>query len=215
MGQYHFDPSTYGALVRAEVPDYDEFQDAVAAATSGVDARRILELGTGTGETTRRVLVVHGHAHVVGIDESDGMLAGARIVLPPHVDLRVARLEDPLPSGPYDIVVSALTVHHLPSAQKQELFERVRDVLRQGGRFVLGDVVVPEDPADAVTPIDPEHDRPDSVRLQLGFLRGAGFVPTLAWQRRDLAVIVGDRSGRQPPARRGRRAQPGRRATPL
>jgi tRNA (cmo5U34)-methyltransferase len=200
MGQFHFDPATYGALVRAEVPDYEEFQDAVATSTSGVLARTVLELGTGTGETTRRVLAIHDEAHLVGIDERDGMLAGARQVLPSErVELHVRRLEDPLPGGPYDLVVSALTVHHLNLPQKADLFARVRQVLRDGGRFVLGDVVVPEDPSDAVTPIDLDHDRPDSVSSQLDLLCGVGFVAGLVWQRRDLAVVVGTAPERPPP----------------
>jgi len=194
MSQFHFDPATYGALIRAEVPDYDEFQDAVAASSSGVDARRVLDLGTGTGETARRILVLHDDARLVGIDESEGMLAGARRNLPEaRVDLRVGRLEEPLPDGPFDLVVSALAVHHLDLARKSDLFTRVFSVLRPGGRFVLGDVVTPENPGDAVTSIDAVHDRPDSVPDQLAALRSAGFEARAAWLRRDLAVLVGDR----------------------
>jgi len=40
------------------------------------------------------------------------MLAHARRVLA-RADLRVSRLEDELPPGPFDLVVSALAVHHL------------------------------------------------------------------------------------------------------
>jgi tRNA (cmo5U34)-methyltransferase len=36
----------------------------------------------------------------------------------------------------------------------------VAGVLAPGGRFVFGDVVVPEDPADVVTPIDGVYDTP-------------------------------------------------------
>jgi SAM-dependent methyltransferase len=67
--------------------------------------------------------------------------------------LRVNRLEDPLPEGTFDLVVAALAVHHLDGAGKADLFARVAARLRPGGRFVLGDVVVREDPADVVTPI--------------------------------------------------------------
>ena len=51
MAQFHWDPATYRALMRAEVPAYDELQDAVAGATRAVAIRRVLDLGTGTGET--------------------------------------------------------------------------------------------------------------------------------------------------------------------
>jgi hypothetical protein len=49
--QFHFDPATYLDMIRGEVPAYDEFQDAVAAATVGIHVERVLELGVGTGAT--------------------------------------------------------------------------------------------------------------------------------------------------------------------
>ena len=59
------------------------------------------------------------------------------------------RIEDPLPEGPFDLVASALCVHHLDGAAKAELFGRVRDALAPDGLFVLGDVVVPGRPGSA------------------------------------------------------------------
>jgi SAM-dependent methyltransferase len=50
------------------------------------------------------VLAVHPGVRLVGIDESEPMLALARDRFPTE-DLRVQRLEDPLPEGSYDLVV--------------------------------------------------------------------------------------------------------------
>jgi tRNA (cmo5U34)-methyltransferase len=195
MTQFHWDPATYRDLMRAEVPAYEELQDAVAGATRPVTARRVLDLGTGTGETASRVLALHDEAFLVGVDESDEMLTMARQTLPAsRVELRVGRLQDPLPSGPFEVVVSALAVHHLDGAAKAELFGRVHELLSAGGRFVLGDVVVPEKEADAVTPVDGEYDLPDTVDDQLRWLGNAGFDAGVAWQCGDLAVMIADRT---------------------
>jgi tRNA (cmo5U34)-methyltransferase len=106
----------------------------------------------------------------------------------------VARLEDPLPrERPFDLVFSALAVHHLDGPAKADLFTRVAAVLAPGGRFVLGDLIVPEDPADVVTPIDGAFDVPSTIEEQLGWLATAGLAPALAWRERDLAVLVGVR----------------------
>jgi tRNA threonylcarbamoyl adenosine modification protein (Sua5/YciO/YrdC/YwlC family) len=189
-GQFHFDPSTYAAMIHDDIPVYDEFQDAVTRAT-GSGASRVLELGTGTGETTRRVLDRHPDAVLIGIDESAAMLAAAREVLDGNrVSLQVAAIEQPLPEGPFDVVVSALCVHHLEGALKRDLFARVRSALAPGGRFVLGDVVVPADPADAVTELTPGFDHPSPLEVQLQWLAETGFDARVVWEHRDLAVVV-------------------------
>jgi tRNA (cmo5U34)-methyltransferase len=191
--QYHFDPVSYEAMVTDEVPGYHRLQDAVATAAAGRPAARVLDLGTGTGTTARRVLDAIPGARLVGVDESADMLAAARTLLPESAELRVARLEDPLPPGPFDVVVSALAAHHLDGPGKADLFRRVCAVLRPEGRFVLGDVVVPVDPDDVVTPIDGTYDQPSSVAEQLAWLADAGFEAAAAWVERDLAVLVADR----------------------
>src|SRR4051794_16950087 len=150
-----WDPDGYADLVRAEVPDYDRVQEEVVDATRGRDATAILELGTGTGETARRLLEAHPAARLVGLDSSAEMLAAARRALDPaRVDLRLQRLEDALPRGPFALVVGVFAVHHLRAEGKAGLFTRVARELAPGGRFVLADVVVPDDPRDAVTPMD-------------------------------------------------------------
>jgi len=191
-GQFHFDPRTYLQMMRSEIPVFDRLQEEVAAA-SGTGASRILELGTGTGETARRLLERHARASLVGIDESGRMLAVARVALPAErVELRVSRLQDPLPEGPFDLVASALCVHHLPGAQKAELFARVGEVLAAGGRFVLADVVVPEDPRDALTPLSAGYDHPSPLPDQLAWLRELGFEARVTWTEVDLAVVAAD-----------------------
>lgn len=66
-------------------------------------------------------------------------------------------------------------MHHLDSAGKTDLFARVAERLRPGGRFVLGDVVVPDDPADAVTPIGGVYDQPSTVDDQVRWLAAVGL----------------------------------------
>ena len=176
--------------MREAIPAYDAFQDAVADAGAGLEARRILDLGTGTGETARRVLERHAGARLVGIDAGERMLAIARGVLGPAAELRQARLEDALPDGPFDLAVSALAVHHLDRAGKADLAARVRAVLAPGGAFVVGDVIVPDDPADAVTPLDRSVDLPERLPDLLAALRQGGLTPSVTWRDRDLAVVL-------------------------
>jgi len=188
MSEIDWDPDRYLDLMLAEVPGFEELEDAVAAATDGLAVHDVLELGTGTGETAVRVLARHPGARWTGIDASEAMLARARERLP-EAELLVRRLEDPLPDGPFDLVVSSLAVHHLDGAGKRGLFTRVAAALRPGGRFVLGDVVVPRPGEEGPIFIDWEDDKPDTVADQLAWLREAGFDATATDIRTDLAVF--------------------------
>jgi tRNA (cmo5U34)-methyltransferase len=80
-----------------------------------------------------------------------------------------------------------------PDASLHGMFRRVAAALRPGGRFVLGDVVIPDDPADVITPIDGVYDQPSPIDDQLGWLDHAGLDASLSWRQRDLAVLVADR----------------------
>jgi tRNA (cmo5U34)-methyltransferase len=184
VAQFEWDPSTYLGQMLDEIPGYAELEDAVAAEAVGTT---ILELGTGTGETALRVLARNPGARLTGIDASEAMLAAARARLPDDADLRVQRLEDPLPAGPFDLVVSVLAVHHLDADGKRDLFTRVSRITRT---FVLGDVVVPERPEDAVIEIDGVYDTPSTVAEQLAWLREAGFDAHADYVRPDLALFT-------------------------
>jgi tRNA (cmo5U34)-methyltransferase len=194
MSEFRFDPATYLDLMRAEVPAYGRFQQAVGLATVGLAVLSVLDLGIGTGETLAVVLEAHGGASAVGVDKNEAMLGAARQRLAgAALELRVANLTDSLPAGPFDLVVSALAIHHLEGPDKAALFGRIAGVLRRGGCFVLGDVVIPVDPADAVTPVTFDHDRPSTLADQLDWLAAAGFDASEAWSEHDLVVVRADR----------------------
>src|SRR6266542_4066263 len=53
--QFHMNPETYLDEIRANLPRYDELQEAAIDAIPFPPAR-VLELGIGTGETTRLLL---------------------------------------------------------------------------------------------------------------------------------------------------------------
>ena len=91
--QFHWTPDTYLDVIRAEVPRYDELQEHSIEAIPFPPAR-VLELGIGTGETTRRLLERYPDARVVGLDSGPEMVFRAREM---GIEVRLARMEDPLP----------------------------------------------------------------------------------------------------------------------
>lgn len=197
--EWGFDPATYAESVRAEIPDYDRFQELIAL-TAGVDwgGGRVLELGTGTGETARRLLEGLPGAELVCVDESAEMLAAAAEALPrDRVQFVRGRLQDPLPGGKFDLVVSSLAIHHLDDQEKLDLFGRIFAALGPGGRFVLGDVILPDNPSDAKIPLTIGYDKPSRLDDQLRWLSEARFSRVdVVWEHGDLAIVLANPSGR-------------------
>lgn len=70
------------------------------------------------------------------------MLATARAMLDPdRVDLRVGRIEDPLPAGTFDI--SALAVHHLKGEAKGSAHGRPAPLAGVGRLLGLAELAAP------------------------------------------------------------------------
>ncbi len=174
MSDFSWKPEGYLDLIHEEVPGYDELQDQAIAAIPFAP-QRVLELGMGTGETTRRLLEAYPDAWVIGLDSSPDMVYRAREV---YDDVQLARIEDPLPDGPWDLVIGVLSVHHLRAEQKRELFRRVREHSRA---LVIGDVVK----ADVqITEVTPGYDFPESAADLAEWSGGE-----IAWAADDLAVV--------------------------
>jgi tRNA (cmo5U34)-methyltransferase len=172
----HFesDPDGYLERIRAAIPRYDELQEeAVKAIPFAPD--RVLELGMGTGETTRHLLEAYPDAWVIGLDSSPDMVFHLR---EEYDDVQLARMEDPLPDGPWDLVISVLSVHMITDEAKRTLFRRVREHSRS---LVIGDVVRAE---PQIAPIDPGIDFIDTAEELAEWCDGE-----ITWRADDLAVV--------------------------
>ncbi len=78
------------------------------------------------------------------------MLARARAKLS-HMGERLHLYEGDMSqtafTGPFDAVISAIAVHHVPPPDKPALFQRLYQALRPGGALVLGDAFQAATPA--------------------------------------------------------------------
>jgi tRNA (cmo5U34)-methyltransferase len=213
----------YDAARRRLVPRFDAFYGA-AARCSHLARRpvtRVLDLGAGTGILSRAVAAAHPGAHLTLLDAAPAMLAQAAATLP-GATLAEQDLRDPLPAGPFDLVVSAMAIHHLEHPEQADLFARIHDVLAPGGAFVNAEIVAGasrwlddellrwhEEQARALGTDDAEWaaalerfeiDRCAPVAQLLGWLAAAGFahVDDL-WREGRFAVLVAVRDLRAIP----------------
>jgi tRNA (cmo5U34)-methyltransferase len=161
MGQFDWTPEIYLERIRTQIPRYDELQEQAIAAIP-FPPERVLELGMGTGETTRRLIEAHPDSWVVGLDSSPDMVFRAR---QSYDDVQLARMEDPLPDGPWDLVIAVLSLNQLSNDQLQALSRRVSE---QSRAFVVGDTFEPN-------------------KLQALLDASGGQI---TWQTEDLAVVA-------------------------
>jgi len=148
----------YDAARRRLVPCFDAFYGAaldVVAAWGGADRPRVLDLGAGTGLFAALVRDRLPGARLHLVDVSEAMLDQARLRFPEDgsVTFEVADYSRAPLGGPWDLVISALSIHHLTDDDKRGLFGRILSALRPGGLFVNAEQVV------AATPALAERDR--------------------------------------------------------
>ena len=171
--------------------DYDETRPERTVAT----ARRVVEraladtdgtetvvdIGAGTGAVT--LDIVARVEHVYALDISDGMLDRARekadergveAVTFGHGTFRDPRETVALPSS-VDLVVSNFAMHHLDDGEKADAVETIAALLADGGRFVLGDVIVFDEADVSVEYYSPEVDDPATVEYLVDTLESSGF----------------------------------------
>ncbi|MBM2810803.1 MAG: Methyltransferase type 12 [Chloroflexi bacterium] len=178
---------------------------------------RILDIGSGQGSVAAVLLDAYPNAMAVGLDVSDVMMKVAGERMARYGNRFRYHLGDfvdgTLPTdlvGPFDVVVSARAIHHLPTDQKRSLFRAIFNALAPGGGFFNLDMAPPredllkvhyrragsfmrgEPVGSARTPRPPTPGHYwETVEDQLSYLSGAGFSPVDCFWKRLANALVG------------------------
>ena len=146
----------YDRARRQLVPGCDRFYGAALESVPFMEGqeKKVLDLGAGTGLLSAMVAEKFPRSRVTLVDISVEMLRVARQRFtrePGRFEFRTMDYaRKPLPSedGGYDLVVSALSIHHLTHGDKKELFGKVRRSLAVGGYFVNADQIAGDTPEE-------------------------------------------------------------------
>jgi trans-aconitate 2-methyltransferase len=83
------------------------------AALPPIDARSVIDLGCGPGNSTQALAERYPAARVAGIDSSPDMIAAARRRLP-KVDFAVSSVQDLKRGGPFDVILANAVLQWVP-----------------------------------------------------------------------------------------------------
>lgn len=138
--QFNIIAEEYDINRRNFIPCFDDFYDGTTRfiAANIPEPKRVLDLGAGTGLLSYFWFQRFPKAEYVLVDIADEMLkiAQRRFESAENVSCQSLDYSKTLPDTDFDVIISALSIHHLENSDKAMLFQRVCDKLPSGGLFV-------------------------------------------------------------------------------
>jgi tRNA (cmo5U34)-methyltransferase len=128
------------------IPHYEDMLQAVIRSIPfGHSAPiSVLDVGCGTGRLGQLILETFSEANLICLDFSERMVETAKAKLAGYerVDYVVQDFRDYEFGQSFNVVVSSLALHHLPTDEKRKFYERVHGCLCPGGCFYNADLVL-------------------------------------------------------------------------
>lgn len=131
------------------IPCFDDFYGiSVSVASSDAENPDILDVGAGTGLLSSFLMKRYPEASFTLIDISEKMLdmAKERFRGNSKVKYIAADYSKYNFTEKYDMVVSALSIHHLEDEEKRQLYKKSYSILKANGIFINADQVHGETP---------------------------------------------------------------------
>lgn len=127
------------------------FEDFYGIAIDVIDFEgtnpKVLDLGAGTGILSQFLLEKFPDAEILLVDLADEMLDKARDKFSnnPNISFRNENYITNSYDCKFDIIMSALSIHHLDTEEKKLLYEKCAGLLNEGGVFVNADLILESD----------------------------------------------------------------------
>ncbi|MCX4323420.1 MAG: class I SAM-dependent methyltransferase [Lachnospiraceae bacterium] len=122
------------------IPCFDDYyiNTTKFIASNIAEPKRVLDLGAGTGLLSYFWYCHFPASEYVLVDIAEDMLnvARQRFAGIDTVSYLAANYSGEFPAQEFDVIVSALSIHHLENGDKARLFDRIYDKLPEGGLFV-------------------------------------------------------------------------------
>ena len=180
--------------------DYDERHSKVINAKEKIvdflpkDTEKIIDLGSGTGLQLIKLYKVFPDVKTIAIDVSDGML---KKLEERHISDNITIVNESFFEYEFgkdiDAVISTQALHHFEPSDKEILYKKVYDCLKDEGVFIIEDLFAIDDNAEKqgfedykglVKGEDKHYDTPLTIDHEIEILNSVGFS--------DVQHFVGD-----------------------
>lgn len=134
----------YNPNINKTIINYDEMTDAlINAIPDNKEEPYILDLGSGTGCLTEKILKRFPKAHIICIDISPIMIKTAKNNLKEYdnVDFIQDDFTNINTYNKYDAIITAITLNYLTRKSKEALAEKIYKALKNEGVFYNADLI--------------------------------------------------------------------------
>ncbi len=135
----------------------------VGKAVENRKSPKIIDLGTGEGDSARPIFELNPGLFLELLDESSIMIDKAEKSLTKFKDRFKTIVKDAneyLQSHKdYDLITTSWTVHNFVQEDKTKLYKSIYKALKPGGIFIMMDKVYPDDSSEARKMLDHQLDR--------------------------------------------------------
>lgn len=138
--QFNIIAKEYDSNRKKFIPCFDDYYNSTTRfiLSNIATPKRVLDLGAGTGLLSYVWYQHCPEAEYVLVDIAEDMLdvARKRFANIKTVSYQTADYAKGLPEADFDVIISALSIHHLEDEEKRSLFAQIYRKLPEGGLFV-------------------------------------------------------------------------------
>lgn len=186
--------------------DYDEKHSKMIKAKEKIvdflpkDIEKIIDLGSGTGLQLIKLYKVFPNVKTTAIDISDGML---KKLYERHISDNITIINKSFFEYEFgsdiDAVISTQALHHFEPSDKEALYKKVYDCLKEHGVFVIEDYFAIddedekkgfEDYRNLVKGIDSHYDTPLTIPHEIDILKSVGFPNIQHYKEDNFNILI-------------------------
>ena len=142
--QFNSVSQQYDSQRKYLIPCFNDFYTSCLPVVKKLtSAKKVLDIGAGTGLFSQFIYQQNNDLDFTLVDISSEMLALAKERFAGLSNFKFKELDfsaEPI-AEKYDLVISALAIHHLEHDQKAQLYQNIYNALQPGGIFINADQV--------------------------------------------------------------------------